>query len=255
MPNYTKEELLDVLNSLLAESANVKSTIERNQFGEWMSKGVFDGWRTKITYILQNSNLEATDTISKITKLSSKDVESIECVEAHLRTLIDLLSHDYIQLSKEQRRTDSQQNLNLLFNRFHKISRQLRDRYDNRNTISIDDEYDVQDLLHALLLLFFDDVRPEEWSPSYAGGAVRMDFLLKEIDTVIEVKKTRKSMTSKDLGEQLIIDIEKYQEHPNCKQLCCFVYDPEGLLGNPTGIKNDLETRHAGFLKVYIKPE
>ena len=109
--------------------------------------------------------------------------------------------------------------------------------------------------MNALLQIFFDDVRPEEWTPSYAGSAVRMDFLIKDIDTVIEVKKTRKSMTAKDLGEQLIIDIEKYQEHPNCKQLICFVYDPEGLLGNPAGIKNDLESRHKDFLKVYIKPE
>ena len=145
--------------------------------------------------------------------------------------------------------------MNLLFERFFKVARQLRNRHDNRDTISISDEYDVQDLLHALLLIFYDDVRPEEWTPSYAGGALRMDFLLKEIDTVIEVKKTRPNMSNKDLGEQLIIDIEKYQTHPNCKQLCCFVYDPEGILGNPMGIKNDLESTHEGFLKVYIKPE
>ena len=82
-----------------------------------------------------------------------------------------------------------------------------------------------------------------------------MDFLLKDIQTVIEVKKTRDSMSAKDLGEQLIIDIEKYKTHPDCKQLYCFVYDPEGLLGNPAGIKNDLENAHKDFLKVFIKPE
>ena len=255
MRKYTKEQMLEMLKSLLSESGNVKSTIRSNEFGTWISCGVFEGWRTKILYSLQNSNLEASETINVISKLPPKEVESIESVEVQLITLIDLLENDYIQLSNGETKNKSQQELNLLFERFFKVARQLRNRHDNRDTISISDEYDVQDLLHALLLIFFDDVRPEEWTPSYAGGALRMDFLLKEIDTVIEVKKTRPSMSSKDLGEQLIIDIEKYQTHPNCKQLCCFVYDPEGILGNPIGIKNDLESAHEGFLKVYIKPE
>ena len=255
MRKYTKEQMLEMLKSLLSESDNVKSTIRSNEFGTWISCGVFEGWRTKILYSLQNSNLEASETINVISKLPPKEVESIESVEVQLITLIDLLENDYIQLSNGETKNKSQQELNLLFERFFKVARQLRNRHDNRDTISISDEYDVQDLLHALLLIFFDDVRPEEWTPTYAGGALRMDFLLKEIDTVIEVKKTRPSMSSKDLGEQLIIDIEKYQTHPNCKQLCCFVYDPEGILGNPIGIKNDLESAHEGFLKVYIKPE
>ena len=255
MRKYTKEQMLETLRSLLSESDNVKSTIRSNEFGTWISCGVFEGWRTKILYSLQNSNLEASETINVISKLLPKEVESIESVEVQLITLIDLLENDYIQLSNGETKNKSQQELNLLFERFFKVARQLRNRHDNRDTISISDEYDVQDLLHALLLIFFDDVRPEEWTPTYAGGALRMDFLLKEIDTVIEVKKTRPSMSSKDLGEQLIIDIEKYQTHPNCKQLCCFVYDPEGILGNPMGIKNDLESTHEGFLKVYIKPE
>ena len=255
MRKYTKEQMLEMLKSLLSESGNVKSTIRSNEFGSWISSGVFEGWRTKILYSLQNSNLEALETINVISKLPPKEVESIESVEVQLITLIDLLENDYIQLSNGETKNKSQQELNLLFERFFKVARQLRNRHDNRDTISISDEYDVQDLLHALLLIFYDDVRPEEWTPSYAGGALRMDFLLKEIDTVIEVKKTRERMSSKDLGEQLIIDIEKYQTHPNCKQLCCFVYDPEGILGNPIGIKNDLESAHEGFLKVYIKPE
>ena len=98
-------------------------------------------------------------------------------------------------------------------------------------------------------------VRAEEWTPSYAGGCERMDFLLKNLQTVIKVKKTRPKMTMKSLGEELIIDIEKYKAHPDCKQLYCFVYDPDGFLGNPKAIKNDLEKSHEGFVKIFIRPE
>ncbi len=62
-------------------------------------------------------------------------------------------------------------------------------------------------------------------------------------------------MTVKDLGEQLIIDREKYRSHPDCKKLYCFVYDPDGYLGNPVGIKRDLESGNEDFLKVFIEPD
>src|SRR5205807_5749974 len=51
--------------------------------------------------------------------------------------------------------------LEQLANRFHLVAQQLRRRHGGRTTLEISDEYDVQDLLHALLLLEFDDVRTE----------------------------------------------------------------------------------------------
>ena len=75
--------------------------------------------------------------------------------------------------------------------RFHRIVVQLRKRHGNRPTLDVADEYDTQDLLHALLKVFFEDVRPEEWTPSYAGKSSRVDFLLMLEEIVIEVKKTR----------------------------------------------------------------
>jgi hypothetical protein len=130
--------------------------------------------------------------------------------------------------------------IEIIITRFHAVARQLRNRYGRRDTLEVEDEYDVQDLFHSLLTLYFNDIRPEEWAPSYAGGCSRVDFLLPEIDTVIEVKKTRPSMTTKDLGEQLIVDIAKYRKHPGCKKLVCFVYDPEGRVANPGGLESDL---------------
>lgn len=139
--------------------------------------------------------------------------------------------------------------------RFHLVARQLRSRHSERATINIEDEYDVQDLFHALLTLEFDDIRPEEWTPSYAGSASRTDFLLKQDQIVIEIKKTRKELGAKQVGEQLIIDIKRYKSHPDCKALICFVYDPEGRIANPRGIENDLNGEHEGVdVRVIIAP-
>ena len=124
--------------------------------------------------------------------------------------------------------------------RFHLIAQQLKNRHDNRHTLEITDEYDVQDLLHVLLRIHFDDVRPEEYTPSYAGGSSRMDFLLKEERIIIEVKKTRDGLGPREVGDQLLVDMERYKEHPDCETLLCFIYDPEGRISNPRGLENDL---------------
>jgi len=102
-------------------------------------------------------------------------------------------------------------------------------------------EYDVQDLLHALLRPWIADVRPEEYTPSYAGSSTRMDFLLPVHGTVIEMKFVRDLAHAKKIGEELIVDIEHYRKHPDCDMLWCVVYDPDHLIRNPEGLKKDLE--------------
>jgi len=117
-------------------------------------------------------------------------------------------------------------------------------RYADRPGLVVEDEYDVQDLLHAFLRGLFDDIRPEEYTPSYAGGASRMDFLLKSEQIVIETKVASNSLRDRQIGEQLMIDIQRYQAHPDCKRLICFVYDPHGNIRNPTGLESDLSRVH-----------
>jgi REase_DpnII-MboI len=144
-------------------------------------------------------------------------------------------------LVQEQPSTlNSIENIVKVCNSFHAVARQLRQRHSNRNTLTIEDEYDVQDLFHAILRIFFEDVRAEEWTPSYAGGSSRVDFLLPQEKIVIELKKTRNGLGAKEVGNQLLIDVARYQSHPDCKNLICFVYDPEGKIGNPKGLENDL---------------
>jgi hypothetical protein len=146
--------------------------------------------------------------------------------------------------------------LSNFFNRFQKIEQQLARRYDGRDTLRINDEYDVQDLLHSLLKLHFDDIRAEEYTPSYAGSSTRMDFLLDDDQIVIEVKKTRNGLNDKKVGEELTLDIAHYKSHPKCKKVYCFVYDKDCFISNPRGLEKDLETQSTSEMtvKVFIRP-
>jgi hypothetical protein len=104
--------------------------------------------------------------------------------------------------------------------------RQIRQRHNSRPTLDVGDEYDVQDLFHALLTIYFDDIRKEEWAPSYAGGSFTHGFsFARNWDRRRDQDDAAKSV-HKQLGEQLIVDIAKYKSHPACSTLFCVVYDP-----------------------------
>jgi len=138
--------------------------------------------------------------------------------------------------------SDSVELVRVLCSRFHSVARQLRLRGEYRATLSVEDELDVQDLLHALLRIQFDDIGTEEWTPSYAEGASRTTFLLNDNRLAVLVKKTRNGLTVKDLTEQLRIDTERYLTKSRCTSLMCFIYDPEGRIGNPRALETSLTT-------------
>lgn|SRR5574340_764343 len=126
--------------------------------------------------------------------------------------------------------------------RFHLVARQLRLRKEYRPTLEINDEYDLQDLFYALLRLQFDEVGTEEWSPDYADGARRTTYLLDWDRTAVVVKQTRPGLSTKDLAEQVKVDAAHYSARQNGKTLLCFIYDPDGRIGNPRGLEADLTT-------------
>lgn len=201
------------------------------------------------------------------------DIEPISHVppSKKSRYVGEFSSHDYatlkevimkskkvlIRLPKLINKKNPEKILVNIFSKFQRVSRQLNRRYDSRETIKIEDEYDVQDLLYALLVIFFDDIRPEEYTPSFGSGSRRMDFLLKNEKIVIEVKKTRQNLRDVQISKELNDDINTYKEHNDCDALYCFIYDPDGFIRNPNGLKADLEKQSVDQLevKVFIYPD
>lgn len=219
-----------------------------------LNSGAFSAWQTKCLNFLE-SNLPPTSPY--VTSFKEKiKLGYIGSVEAGIG-ILNSVKED-IEAGDVGNGKSDYNPIPVIANiceRFHLVARQLRSRHDNRPTLDVKDEYDVQDLFHSLLHLHFSDVRAEEWTPSYAGKASRMDFLLKQERIVVEIKKTRQGLDAKELGSQLIEDIARYQAHPDCDALVCFVYDTEGHISNPRGIENDLRRKEGDlFVEVWIKP-
>lgn len=141
-------------------------------------------------------------------------------------------------------------------NRFHAVARQLRLRHEGRPTLEVEDEYDAQDVVHALLCLEFDEIRRETWQPGYAGGAARTYFVVPRDRIIIEVKKTRHGIGAKEIAGQLEQDTLFYWTHPDCQTLFCFVYDPEARVGDPYGLEKALTREVDGQrVEVFISPK
>ena len=138
-----------------------------------------------------------------------------------------------------------------LCRRFPLFVDRLRSRQRSRSPFAVNDEYDVQDLLHAILKLHFDDVRPEEWTPSYAGTSSRTDFLLPRERVIIESKMTRRNLGQKEVTNELIIDVTRYSRIPEVDHLVCLVYDPEQRCTNPSALENDVGDND-GRLRVQV---
>lgn len=139
----------------------------------------------------------------------------------------------------------------VILGNFHACCAQLNRRYGGRQGLPINDEYDVQDVLHALLKLHFHDIRPEEPTPSYVGSSTRMDFLLYGTGIVVEAKITRPGRADKQIGAELLLDVAHYAAHQSCALLVCFIYDPGNHIVNAAALQTDL-ARHAGRLRVDV---
>lgn len=239
------------LKSLIARGESLLSAQREGGYGfRYVDYKLFKEWERLALLFLQTEypGHPQTRDFDKIVQHDNHDATDCEKMVAILKAFdlispVELASIDYKAI------------LENLFEKFHLVANQLRRRHDGRNTLIVDDEYDVQDLLEALFKLHFSDIRAEEWTPSYAGSSKRMDFLLKKEEIVVEVKMTRNGLNDKKIGEQLIIDIANYKNHPNCRELYCFVYDPDGRIRNPRGIESDLSRETDGLrVLVYIYP-
>ena len=242
---------IKTLEELIEQGYEVKKSCYKasSMTGPYMAGEKYDEWlMCCIRYLTQFYPDEylTNDFIEIAKKASGKSVTYFNQLLGILKALIEIPS------------IPKSDNIDMLLEKicinFHRCAKSILNRHNQRNTLIINDEYDVQDLLQGILRLFIDDVRPEDYVPSYAGANSRIDFYLPKYDTYIETKMTREGLTDKKIGEELIIDIARYRD--KCSKLICFIYDKQGMLSNPYGLITDLNNLSTNELqvKVYISP-
>jgi hypothetical protein len=140
-----------------------------------------------------------------------------------------------------------------ILSRFGKVVGRLSNRARGRDPLAIEDEYDAQYVLRALLAVRYDDIRDEDPVSIAAGASSIVDFRLKNVGIAIEVKLASEKLRDNELGKQLAIDITRYAGDPTVKTLFFLVYDPGRKLLNPAGMVNDLRRDGSGMhVRVYV---
>ena len=161
-------EIKNRLTQLIKEGKFVLSTKYRpiNQLHPMqqcpyiVNKNKFSKWRIKslvcLDEILMNDDIRLKKFNEEVSDNNPSDtVNGIGILES----IIDDIDSGVFKLkNKNKHQTSKIEILELIFNNFHTIAKQLTYRRENRSTLHIDDEYDVQDLLNALLLIPFDDI-------------------------------------------------------------------------------------------------
>jgi hypothetical protein len=123
-----------------------------------------------------------------------------------------------------------------LLRRLPRAVRELRVRHGQRPAFRVEDEHDLEDLLRALLPLYFDDVRPEGRTPSYAAGT-RTDFVLAAEGAAVTVKRVATADCEAGLVEQLAEDAGYYERRGGVRALVCLAYDPEQRAVDPARLE------------------
>ena len=178
---------------------------------------------------------------SQLTTLVSKTLD------AKLTPLDSFLAEH--NKSPEDITEEALKTLELIFDRFHRVTKAICSKRHASQTLPSTDrspvginEYDVQFVLRALLNIYFEDIREEEVVPGMAGKSSRVDFLLKREKIFIEVKKTSKANNGSRIRDQLFQDLQLYKAHGDCKLLIFFIYDPIEIIHNPKAFENDLSS-------------
>lgn len=114
--------------------------------------------------------------------------------------------------------------------------------------VEINNEYDVQHILYALVKALYPSAR-REVNQDTGYGTVRFDIIIDEIDTVIEIKCTRKDHSESKLYRELGEDGYFYK----CSKLIIYIYDKKNVvkdIGN--FVKALSRTKEEAGKEVYV---
>jgi hypothetical protein len=118
--------------------------------------------------------------------------------------------------------------LDRLLRRLPRVGRELGRR--ERAPLVVRDDRDLDDLVRALLPVYFDDVRPEARTPPYSP-TTRTAFFLADYGAIVVSHLVGRGVAEADLAARLEEEMAEYKNRG--RALVVFVYDPEGRLPDP----------------------
>ena len=245
-----KEKKIDIIQELIQHGESLKgSRYDSQDLNLWvnncntMREKLFPGKKGRYVVPRASHTLDLNNG-QKYTNYEPDVKEVNKFIEATITSLKsrvhEIELYDDNEECGEMTTEKALETLHSIARKFKEATMPLRKRRTGKQPFLIENEYDVQDVFHTFLRLFFQIVRPEEWTPQYAGSANRMDFVLPDYNIAIEIKMTRENLRDKDIGDQILNDISHYKADSSVHHLFCFIYDPHECIQNKQALEDDL---------------
>jgi hypothetical protein len=203
-----------------------------------------------------SKNISSTTKLKELKEWNLRAIAARDEVNSILRDVGIIEEFPEVKALLELNQEEAEVVVIKLFKRFYIIAITLKNRRQKKPPFEIEDEYGVQDLLEALLRIYFHDVRPEEPTPSIAGSFSRIDFILKRQKIGIEAKMAIGDHANNDIKKEITLDKDYYRRNTDCTKLLCLVYDPTHKIKNAFGFEDDLSDNISGLeTKVFVIPK
>lgn len=225
-----KEELLSSRLEQKFKQSNIKNkfviaTIEEQYKSELLkelnNKEDKDIYNAIISFLFSEDAEYPTNELIELIQKQSIDIVDLFLLEEIEKKLLSYSKITY------QDKSAYELVCNILNNFSNAILRITKNRRKGHLEFSINDEYDVQDILYTILKAIFPKLKPEEPTPSVGISYNKIDFILEDEGILIETKMLKE--TDKDerkITDELKVDIQSYYKKEKIKNLICFVYDP-----------------------------
>jgi REase_DpnII-MboI len=123
---------------------------------------------------------------------------------------------------------------------FMECVRYLNTRRSSGAILSLDSEAAVQDALFLMLRPWVTDLVWENPTDKVGGRYAIKDFISKSAKSVIEAKFIRDAPHGRSISKELHDDIETYRNHPHCRHLIFFIYDPNALIPDRASLERQI---------------
>ena len=260
----TNEILIEKLRDLQADIPRLRALHPKS------SEDEFSCWKESVALFVLTAlnNNEQNPIYRRLDKLFSEGQNNapafrrqyltpveLKGVESIIKNVIFLLEENIRNcVSSSASATHKMDIITDVFQNFHRFAHQLQDRQNMAESIFIEDEYALQDFVHAILCLHFNKVEKEIWLPPYCGKASRIDFYLKDERIGIEVKFASKKLMEDKLRRQLIEDKEQYMKSGFFDKIVFFVYNPQMALIKPEVLYDIEEQTNNCIVTVIVAP-
>jgi hypothetical protein len=170
----------------------------------------------------------------------TRENRAIGIISAYQRDA-DLLAKKYSKATNLQAGPASVQTILLALGEFTECVRYLNTRRSTSAVLELDSEAAVQDALFLMLRPWITDLVPENPTNRTANRFSIKDFVSVTSRCVIEAKFIRDKDHAKHITRELHDDIEMYRNHPACRDLIFFIYDPDHLIADAGSLRHQIE--------------